>query len=255
VLAGVTLAAMKAEAEEELTAVPNRPTASTTAETVDRGVFEIEAGGEIASGHQSVNGLLKLGARRGLELWLAGNPFERNRVIVAPPPMPGLLPTERYEAGIGDTSVGFKLKAVSQEGAVPSLGVLYLANLPTAEGEGEVDHSFVLLVSKDYGKHHLDLNQGLTLVGRPVVSGFEVSSFTALTWSYPVTDRVGIAAELSGETATDYDDATLATLAAITYAVKPRLVLDAAVSFGLRGDLPDATVMAGLTYSVGRVIR
>jgi hypothetical protein len=256
VVAGVALAAIAAGAEEELAAVPNRPTASTTAETVERGVLEIEAGGEIASGHRNVNGLLKVGALSGLELWLAGNPYEGNRVILPPPPMPGLLPTESWESGLGDTSVGFKLRVLSQEGRVPSAGLLYLAKLPTSDDElAEVDHSLVLLLSKDYGKHHLDLNQGLTLMGRPIVSGFAVSSFTALTWSYPLTDRVGIAAELSGESATDYDDATLATLAAVTYAVKPRLVLDAAVSVGLLGNLPDATVMAGLTYSVGRIFR
>ncbi len=47
-----------AQNASSITAVPNRPTFSTTAETVQRGVFEIEYGYEAASGHQNINGLL-----------------------------------------------------------------------------------------------------------------------------------------------------------------------------------------------------
>src|SRR6266704_237934 len=49
-------------AQEKITAVPNRPTFASTAEMVQRGVFEIEYGFEAADGHQNINGLLKWGA-------------------------------------------------------------------------------------------------------------------------------------------------------------------------------------------------
>ena len=50
--------AQAANTQDELVAVPNRPTLATTAEAVQRGVFEIEYGLEAASGHQNINGLL-----------------------------------------------------------------------------------------------------------------------------------------------------------------------------------------------------
>src|SRR5262245_808768 len=41
---------------DQISAVPNRPTFSTTAESVQPGVFEVEYGFELADGHQNING-------------------------------------------------------------------------------------------------------------------------------------------------------------------------------------------------------
>jgi hypothetical protein len=86
---------------DEIVAVPNRPTFATTAEAVHRGVLEIEYGFEAASGHQNMNGLLKFGLFKNLELWLANNPFERDAGVT----------------GITDSSAGFKCKVFPQKGA------------------------------------------------------------------------------------------------------------------------------------------
>src|ERR1700742_2133360 len=67
--------------EAEITAVPNRPTFSTTAETVQRGVLEIEYGFEAADGHQNINGLIKFGLTKNIELRFANNIFERDAGI------------------------------------------------------------------------------------------------------------------------------------------------------------------------------
>jgi len=53
-------AAPAIEDSTEIAAVPNRPTFATTAETVQRGVFEIEYGVQAGAGHQNVNGVLNL---------------------------------------------------------------------------------------------------------------------------------------------------------------------------------------------------
>jgi len=58
----------------EITAVPNRPTFASTAEMVQPGVFEVEYGFEAAKNHQNINGLLKWGAVKNLELWFLNNP-------------------------------------------------------------------------------------------------------------------------------------------------------------------------------------
>ena len=69
------------QSQDEIAAVPNRPTFATTAEAVQRGVFEIEYGLEAAQGHQNINGLLKFGLFKNLELRFANNPIERNSGI------------------------------------------------------------------------------------------------------------------------------------------------------------------------------
>jgi hypothetical protein len=100
---------------QEITAVPNRPTFATTAETVQRGVFEIEYGMEAASGRQNVNGVLKFGIVKNLELWFTNVPLERDSGI----------------AGLGDSAAGFKYKFISQNKALPSIAIFYLARILT----------------------------------------------------------------------------------------------------------------------------
>jgi hypothetical protein len=77
---------------DQITAVPNRPTFSRTAESVQSGVFEIEYGLEAGQGHQNINGLLKLGLTKNLELRFGNNPIERDAGV----------------AGRGDSGAGFK---------------------------------------------------------------------------------------------------------------------------------------------------
>jgi hypothetical protein len=81
-----------------ITAVPNRPTFASTAETVQRGVFEIEYGFEAAQGHQNINGLLKWGLFKNLELWFLNNPIQRDAGV----------------AGMGDSGAGFKFAMIAR---------------------------------------------------------------------------------------------------------------------------------------------
>src|SRR5215475_7311877 len=89
---------------DQITAVPNRPTFSTTAESVQPGVFEIEYGFELGDGHQNVNGLLKFGASKNLELRFANNPIERDSGV----------------SGFGDSGTGFKYRIFEQKGSRPT---------------------------------------------------------------------------------------------------------------------------------------
>src|SRR2546422_2855990 len=158
-----------------------------SAEAVQRGVFEIEYGLEAAQGHQNINGLLKFGLFKNLELRFANNPIERNSGI----------------AGTGDSAAGFKWRFVSQRKQVPTLSLLYTATLPTAAnnlGAGDFGQSVQLLVSKDFGKHHFDFNEGVQLRRRPGVGGFDRNYFTSLSWSHPLGEkqRWGLTAEIAG---------------------------------------------------------
>ncbi len=227
---------------DTLVAVPNRPTFATTAETVQRGVLEIEYGLEAASGHQNINGLLKWGALGNLELRFTNNPIERDGAI----------------AGTGDSGAGFKYKIFQQTKTLPTFSVLYTAAIPTAPasrgigGMGHsMGHSVQLLGSKDFGKHHFDVNEGVQFVGRPADSGFDRNYFTSLSYAYPLTKKWGVTGEVAGFSRTNArTPATMVALEAITYSPSPRLILDIGGYFAVYGNLPRFTFAAGLTYAI-----
>jgi len=226
-----------------ITAVPNRPTFSTTAETVQTGVFEVEYGLEAAAGHQNINGLLKLGLVKNLELRFANNPVER----------------DGGTAALGDSAVGFKYRFTKDGGVLPTLSFLYTATLPTAGdglGASALNHSVGILVSKDFGKHHVDFNENAEWRGRPEGGGFDRDYFTAFAYSYRVTVKVGFAAEVAGFSRVNAAiPPTVTVLQALTYNVSTRLILDGGCYVAARGDLPRVTFFAGLTYAVADLSR
>ena len=222
----------------DITAVPNRPTFASTAEMVQPGVFEIEYGLEAAGAHQNINGLLKWGAVKNLELWFLNNPIERDAGV----------------AGLGDSGAGFKFKLFPQKNGRPTLSFLYVATIPTARpqlGAGGMQHLAQLLVSKDFGKHHFDVNEGVQFVGRPGNSGFDRRYFSALSYSHPLTEKWAYTAEIAGfSRANTANPATLTILAAPTYNFSSRLVFDGGLYVAAYGSLPRVTFFLGLTYSV-----
>jgi hypothetical protein len=225
----------------DITAVPNRPTFASTAEMVQPGLFEIEYGLEAADGHQNINGLLKWGAVKNLELWFLNNPIERDEGV----------------AGFGDSGAGFKYKLFPQKNARPTLSFLYVATIPTAKqqlGAGATQHLAQVLVSKDFGKHHFDVNEGVQVVGRPASSGFDRHYFTALSYAHPLTKKWAYTAEIAGfSRASAANPATMTILIAPTYSPTPRLVFDGGAYVAAYGNLPRVTFFLGLTYSVADI--
>ena len=224
---------------DELVAVPNRPTFASTAETVKPGVFEIEYGMEAASKHQNINGVLKFGLFKNMELWFTNDHLERDSGV----------------AGVGDSAAGFKYKVYNQTKPLPSISIFYLASIPTATanlGTGAMGHSLQLLLSKDFGKHHFDVNYGPNFVGRPDGSGgFDRQYFSALSYSHPIRGKWAWTGEIAGYSrASPANPASMILLASALYSVSPRLVIDCGGYFGVYGNFPTFTFAAGLTYSV-----
>ena len=226
------------QGSSSIVAVPNRPTFSTTAEAVQKGVFEVELGLEAADGHQNINALLKFGLLEKLELRFGNYPILRASGVV----------------GFGDSSAGLKFRFIRQKGVLPTFSALYTAVIPSATaglGAGALGHSAGILVSKDFGKHHLDFNESVQWLGRPDANGFDRNYFTALAYAHPLTAKLQFTAEIAGYSrANATTPSTLTILSAVTYAVSSRLVLDGGCYIAARGDLPRATFFLGMTYSV-----
>jgi hypothetical protein len=227
-----------AASPDQISAVPNRPTISTTAESVQAGVFEIEYGFELADGHQNINGLLKFGATSNLELRFANIPAEHDSGI----------------AGFGDSGAGFKYKIFSQKTWRPTFSMLYTATLPTATagvGVAAIGHSVGILASKDFGPHHLDFNETVQWVGQPGAGGFDRNHFTALAYAHPVRGKWGMTAEIAGFSWTNAaNPATMTLMGAAIYSVSSRLILDSGIYVAAYGQLPRVTSFGGVTYSL-----
>jgi Putative MetA-pathway of phenol degradation len=228
--------------QDELTAVSNRPTVSTPAQPVQPGVLETEWGLNAAASHQDINGLLKFGVSQNLELRFTNNP----------------ITADSGTHGVGDIAAGFKYRFTQDSAHRPSVSFMYMVKAPTAGdvlGTGEIDHAFTFLLSKDLGKHHFDFNTVVNLLGRPH-SGFDHSVLNALAWSHPLSGKWGTTAEFSGTTSPNaVTPASVQLLAAATYAVRPRLVFDFGMAARITGDIPDATFIAGFTYSIADLYR
>jgi len=229
-------------AQDELTAVPNRPTVSTPAQPVQPGVLETEWGVDAAASQQDINGLLKFGVRKNFELRVTNDPFL----------------ADSGTHGVGDTGVGFKYRFTQDSGHQPSIAFMYMATLPTAGdvlGSGELNHAFTFLVSKDLGKHHFDFNSVVNLLRRQQ-GGFDHDVLNALAWSHPIRGKWGATAEFSGVTSPNaFTPASAQFLASAIYTVRPRLVFDCGMAARITGDIPDATFIAGFTYSIARLYR
>ena len=225
------------QAADEITAVPNRPTFSTTAEAVQRGVLEVEYGLEAADGHQNINGLIKFGIFKNLELRFANNPFERDAGI----------------GGFGDSGAGFKYRIISEKGVLPTFSILYTASFSTstgAPGIGAMGHGVDVLVSKDFGKHHFDFNEGVRLLGRPGTGGYDRNYFTAFDYSHPLPAKWGYAVEIAGFSRANGDACFHGDIAG-GY-IQREIAADSGRGRIYRSvrSFPRVTFFAGVTYSI-----
>jgi len=225
---------------DELVATPNRPTVTNTAETTQFGVLEIEFGISAAARQQSLQGLLKFGLLRDVELDWAGNPWQHDASV--------------HYAGVSDNNPGVRWRFLHQAKLQPTLTVEYSAKLPTAgpvEGTGELDHIFTVLASKDLPRRfHIDANLGYAWLGRPG-GGFDHNWLPTGTLAYSLTHKWQLAMEFSGSSrANPATPAVAQNLWAVSYTPRSRLVLDSAVQFRVTGDVPRVAYLGGFTYSI-----
>jgi len=234
------LASNAARAQDEIVAVPNRPTVSTTAEPVQRGVLETEWGIDAASSHQDINDLFKFGLTSNFEFRLANTP----------------MIADSGTHGLGVTAVGFKYRLTRDSDHLPSISLMYMLKAPTAASgleSGETDHSFTFLASKDLGKSHFDFNLVGNLLGTPR-GGFQHNLLNALAWSHPIRGKWGATAELSGVTAAQHGvPGSAQFLTSAIYTLKQRLVFDMGIAGRIEGEIPHAMFVAGVTYSVANL--
>ena len=243
---------IEANPNRPLVANPNRPTVANPADITQYGVLELEYGWDrtsLGSGARlsDLTGLLKFGLLCDIELR-----WNTTSVLVENSQAGG-------QTGIGDNWFGPQIRFYRQTKHAPTLAFSYAVKAPTAStakglGSGRVDHSFTLLVSKDIKKIHFDFNATSFWIGKPVGSGFDQNFQMNLAFSRTIKGRLAVTGELYGNT--ELNSATpgfASTLWALTFAVTPRLVIDAGVDTGLTHGAPQKRFFAGVTYSIANL--
>ena len=229
--------------------VPARPTVSNPAEFQKPGVLQLEVG---------YNANFRApGTHLQQDLPLALRFAVSRRVLLE---FDGDSPSSQSDGGIrttgqGDTQLGIQVVLHHENEKRPGFSVAYYIKLPTADslkglGTGRVDHNFIALVSKTTHGTTVDFNAFYLLSGRTTDNGHASSGQAAFAASHNVSKRAGIQGELSGYSRNDEQSGALFALAAFTYQINRRLVIDSGLRFGVTHDAPRNGVFAGLTVGV-----
>ena len=242
-------AAHAEEADSNPSATPFRPTVTSGANISAPGWLELEFGGQRTGGNgfdarNSWPYLLKYSLDERFALLVGGDSY-----IETTPAQSALL------SGRGDTTLTLKYKAAGMpEGA--SMGLEATVKFPTAAdglGSGERDYSLKGIYGIDLSNgFHIDTNLMATRLGSV---GPDQGQYQ-WTWAACLSRQVGEAWTLAGDlsgTVQNGAPSTAQFLAAASYAVNKRLVVDAGFASGLNKDTPQFTVFAGLTVLIGKV--
>jgi hypothetical protein len=237
---------------QTVVSVPSRPTVTSSTDTTQCGVAELEYGLErqwpgSGAHRDDLSGGLRFGILPNLDFHWASADFLH------------IMDGAGDRTGFGDTWVGLKYRISGQTKIRPALGVFYQAKLPSASvikglGSGEFDHSFAFLVTKDVHHIHFDFNVIPLLAGKPAASGWDHNTGFALSAAIPLTRRFSIVTEPYGYTSlAESAPAFAAWMAGCTYAASPRLVFDSGVDFGVTHDAPRERVWVGVTYALANI--
>ena len=229
----------------ELSATPSRPTVSSSAQLSAPGFFELE------SGYQKIKGSgddsrvsfptrLKYSFSDNVGLLLD------HEVAVTQKDLNG---NEIH--GEGDTALTLKLNFPLNDKYAPTLGVGLEAGIiaPTArDGLGVEKSAYSLngIFSADLHEFHLDVNLGAVHLSNVGNGEGHTGHHWAVTVSHSLAGDWGAVGEFSGEGRSGV--ATQSQfLAALTYNVSPRIVLDGGMARGINSAAPDWSAFTGLT--------
>jgi hypothetical protein len=230
--------------------VPARPTVSNPAEFQRPGVLQMEFGfnsnfraAGVSSEWDAPLALRYAVSSRLLFEFDGDSPFRQR------------LTGGAHSSGIGDTALGVQGVLRHRKGTRPGVALAYYVKLPTADarkglGTGRFDHSFITLLSDNFGKTTVDFNAIYLLAGRAGGGGRASSGQAALAASRAVTRRVGLQSELSGFGRNDTQAGAFFVLGAVTYQVNRRLVFDGGLRTGLTEGATRVGAFAGLTVGL-----
>jgi len=157
-------------------------------------------------------------------------------------------------AGLGDTSLGFKYRFVEETKRQPQLGFVYSLKLPTASrerglGTGVVDHSCWLCAAKSFGCCSLFSNVGYNFLGGTAGKN---NLFYGAGLSAQVTEKLIVGAQLYGNTSSAPGNrAELAYGVGLVYNFAPDRSFVMQLGRSAEG-VSDLNLTVGISFTLGR---
>jgi hypothetical protein len=155
------------------------------------------------------------------------------------------------ETEIGDLTLGAKWNPLPAERFWADHALALTLKLPTADddkglGSGKTDVDLTYILTRSLSEQfNVDFNLGYTWVGG---DSDLVHYGLALRWQ--ATERVELVGEVFADTPVAAGGDTVAAMnAGIRWKLADGWIFDAAAGAGLRGDAPDVTATAGLTWT------
>jgi outer membrane putative beta-barrel porin/alpha-amylase len=237
---------------DAIVANPNRPSVADPADVTQYGVLELEYGWDRLwhdpGAHQtSFGGLVKFGLLCDVELRWTTTSFLSQ------------TDSSGTHRGFGDNWLGPQVRIYKQTKRIPTLSFSYAVKIPSAStedglGTGRADNSLTFLASKDIAQIHFDFNATHFWIGREGAPGFDQNDQLNLAFSRPIRGGLGFTGEFYGDTELNRNTPGFASsLWALTYTLRPRLVIDGGFEAGLTSGGPHRHVFAGVTYSIANL--
>ncbi len=231
---------------------PERPTVATHAYAVAPGIVEVEAGLQwqsLGPGKDQLGApiLFKFGLGRHVQLDIA-------------PGLMGLESNEAWRGGLADSAVGFKWQVAAGVPFLADVGVEALLKLPTGNralgtGTGTTDLNLVFISSRQIGQVELDVNVGYTRRSGDGTFAPTAATLWTVSTGFPVTGRLGWAAEVFGYPGTKGPAGTrpiVAFLTGPTFQPQRSVVFDAGLILDVEG-FGATAFYAGVTWNIGWV--
>ncbi len=239
--AAIVLGAATLVQADEPAATPQRPSLSTSAWTVPRGLFELETGAAFSEGSAALPLFGKYGLTDALELE-AG--IDAVRRVEGP---------GQGETSIGDLLLGARWRPTGGDARV-ALALAGLVKLPTADdaaGSGEADVTVAGIASVPFDNGWgLDLNLLWSALGRS--GGGALGQGQAIvTLGVPLRERWSTFVEAAYQRTAGEGDGGFID-AGLGYAATPQAVFDVAAGVGWSEGYPDWSVTAGWTVLFAR---
>jgi hypothetical protein len=228
---------------------PYRPTVSNPASLSEPGWLELETGifhshGGDTRSNNSLPYLLKYAVSPNFGVLVGGDAFIQQKDLDG-----------KHLSGNGDTSILLKHHWTLDTEDGPALGLEYGAHLPTARkglGSDKTDYTANGIYSTAWGANSVDLNLNVTRIGAIASGEGRMQLGYAATISRAVSERWGLAAEISGDTRKGISPSNQLLFAG-SYAASNRIVCDAGTSVGLSKAAPDWSVFAGVSVLLEKI--
>jgi hypothetical protein len=236
-------------------AAPSRPTETSAPDPIGVGVVETEAGfahSWVSSDTSQTlfSNMFKLGAWCNVEVRWSANTFMNNTV------------GSDSDNGFGDNYLAVQYRFHRETKRFPSMAVGYTVKFDSADpiellGSGYVDHLFMVMFAKTVGKTSIAANLNYFVIGTGPGHLDDKVEYTLMA-SRPIYGKLGVIGEIYYDS--HLNNANLAygnSTWALTYTVRPRVVIDggAYIGFSSGPGVPGTSAFIGVSYAIGNWYR